>query len=162
MTHSTAAMTNKTMEQSIDASLLDTTHHLTGSALDKSRLLDISSVDASQEESKSEIEISEFEKASYNHMQQEPRNIRPLNEYKQAGYSTLLDTLQIYDEPSDGIKPIDPQSDALEGIDKLCIEEVSMSKQELDQIKQAAWTPVQDSLQIYEEFAQIDDKKEFQ
>ena len=74
----------------------------------------------------------------------------------------MLDTLQIYDDPSDGIKPIDLQSDALEGIDKLCIEDVSMSKQELAQIKQAAWTPVQDSLQIYEEFAQIEQKEEFQ
>ena len=68
LTHSTAAVTNQALDQSRDAGLLDTTHHLTGSALDKSRLLDISSVDASQEESKSEVEISEFQKASDNRM----------------------------------------------------------------------------------------------
>lgn len=61
MTHTTAANTNLTMDQSRDEGLLDMTHNLTGSALDKSRLLDISSVDASEEESKSVIEISEFE-----------------------------------------------------------------------------------------------------
>ena len=68
MTHTTAAMTNQTLDQSRDAGLLDMTHHLTGSALDKSKLLDISSVDASQEESKSALEISEFEEGFNNYV----------------------------------------------------------------------------------------------
>ena len=162
LTHSTAAVTNQALDQSRDAGLLDTTHHLTGSALDKSRLLDISSVDASQEESKSEVEISEFQKASDNRMKKQSPEIRPLNEIKQAGYSTLLDTLQIYDAPSEVIKPIDLEPNELKRISELCIDEVQMSKQELAQIKQAAWTPMHDSLQQYEEFAQNDQKQEFQ
>ena len=152
MTHSTAAMTNHALDQSRDTGLLDTTHHLTGSALDKSRLLDISSVDASQEESKSAIEISEFEKGFNDYVNQELPVISHVDEYKQAGYSAMIDTLQIYDQPSDGIKPLDLESDVLGGIDALNIEEVQMSKQELAQIKEAAWTPIHDSLKIYDEY----------
>ena len=140
MTHTTAAMTNQTMDQSRDAEHPD----IASPSLDKSHLLDISSVDENQEESKSANEISESLDKSEGHIQREIARIGPLNNYKQAGYTAMIETLQIYD--SEEIKPLDMQTVEQEGISPLCMEEVPMSQTELAIIKQAAWTAMDDSL----------------
>ena len=125
MTHTTAAMTNQTMDWSRDAEHPD----IASPALDKSRLLDISSVDENQEESKSANYISEFLDKNEGHIQRELVRISPVNNHKQAGYTAMIDTLQIYD--SEETKPLELQTEEQEGISPLCIEEVPMSQEEL-------------------------------
>ena len=145
MTHTTAALTNQTMDQSRDAEHLD----IASPALEKSRLLDISSVEENQEESKSANDISEFSEKSEGHVHRELVRISPVNNYKQAifaGYTAMIDTLQIYG--SEGIQPLDMQTDEQEGISPLSMDEVPMSKEELAIIRQAAWTEMDNSLKI--------------
>ena len=86
-------MTNALLDQSRDGGLLDVTHFNIGSSLDKSRLLNITQ--ESPEESSISKNKSEFDDSK------SPRNLLTFsaNEYKQAGYTAMTDTLEMYDSP---------------------------------------------------------------
>lgn len=75
-----------------------------------------------------------------------------MNEYKQAGYSAMLDTLQIYSSPIGAIDPFKPEDEASSEIERLCEEEFAKTEQEMVEMRYAGWTPIYDSLSIYTEF----------
>ena len=90
VTDTTAAMTNAGLDHSRDSGHLDVTHYNIGSSLNKSKLLDITQ--ESPEESRISKKQNEFDQSADGEI---PQNLLTIsaNEYKQAGYTAMNDTL---------------------------------------------------------------------
>ena len=91
ITDTTAAMTNAGLDQSRDDGLLDVTHYNIGSSLNKSKLLDITQ-ESPEESLTSKDKNNEFDESANDKI---PQNLLTIsaNEYKQAGYTAMTDTL---------------------------------------------------------------------